>query len=128
MNADDPDLVRQIADVVRMFQKQTTGCTPKKVTVVFGEDILVATLHDTLSPAEKALAHSAAGAARVQEFHRNLFATSSEQLRRDIRRITGREVRETIGELDTESGSIMHAFTTGTMVQIFLFASASQAQ
>jgi Na+-translocating membrane potential-generating system (MpsC) len=43
---------------------------PESATVVLSEDTLVATLHGALSLAEKALATSAAGAAQVQEFHR----------------------------------------------------------
>ena len=46
-------------------------------------------LHEALSPAERALAKSAAGAAKVQEFHRQLFANSADFLRQEIKRITG---------------------------------------
>ena len=50
----------------------------RSVTVVLSEDTLVITLHGALSPAEKALAQSPAGAAQVQEFHRQLFANSAD--------------------------------------------------
>jgi uncharacterized protein YbcI len=89
------------------------------VTVVLGEDTLVVTLHDALTPAEKALALSAEGAARVQEFHRQLFANSSDAFRKEIKRLTGRDVRDAMAEIDPATGAVIHAFTTGTMVQVF---------
>lgn len=96
---------------------------PKSVTVVISEDTLVITLHGALSPAEQAMSASPAGAAKVQEFHRQLFATSSESLRDEIRRILGVEVREAAAEIDVKSGAVVHAFTKGTMVQVFLLDS-----
>jgi hypothetical protein len=58
----------------------------------------------------------------VQEFHRQLFINSSDSLRREIKRITGREVREAAAEVEPATGTVVHAFTTGTMVQVFLLA------
>ena len=62
------------------------------------------------------------GAAHVQEFHRQLFRNSADSLRKEIKRITGREVREAAAEVEPATGSVVHAFTTGTMVQVFLLA------
>jgi uncharacterized protein YbcI len=90
------------------------------VTVVLGEDTVVVNLHNALTPAEKALAKSPAGAARVQEFHRQLFANSTDEMRQEIKRITGRQVREAAAEIETATGTVVHAFTTGSMVQVFL--------
>lgn len=120
MNNHDSTVAQQIAEAVSAFQKQSTGHTPKSVSVVLSEDTLVITLHEALSPAERALAKSAAGAAQVQEFHRQLFASASDSLRQEIKRITGRDVREATAEVEPTTGSIVHAFTTGTMVQVFL--------
>lgn len=117
-----PSVSQQIATAISAFQKQSTGHSPKAVSVVLSEDTLVITLYDALTPAEKALAKSADGAAKVQEFHRQLFATSSESLRQEIERITGRQVREATAEVDPTTGAIVHAFTTGTVVQVFLLA------
>lgn len=114
-------MAEQIAEVVSAFQKQSTGHAPKAVTVVLSEDTLVITLHEALSPAEKALAENREGAARVQEFHRQLFATASESLRKEVQRITGRQIRESMAEAEPSTGAIVHAFTSGTMVQVFLF-------
>ena len=110
----------QISKAVSTFQQKTTGHGPKAVTVVLSEDTLVITLHEALTPAERALAQSADGVTQVQEFHRQLFASSSESLRQEIKRITGRQVHEAAVEVEPPTGSIVHAFTTGTMVQIFL--------
>jgi uncharacterized protein YbcI len=115
-------MAEQIAEAAGRFQQQRTGHAPRFVTVVFGQDTLVITLHGALSPAEKVLAQSAAGAARVQEFHRQLFASASDDLRQEIQRISGREVREAAAEVEPATGTVVHAFTTGAMVQVFHFA------
>ena len=109
------------------FEQQRTGHVPKSVTVVLSDDTLVITLHGALSPAEKALAHSPAGAAQMQEFHRQLFANSSDSLRQEIKRITGVEVREAAVEVETTTGTVVKAFTTGTVVQVFLLAGSVPA-
>jgi uncharacterized protein YbcI len=80
------------------------------------------TLQGALSPAERALAQSPAGAAQVQEFHRQLFASSAAALRQEIKRVTGVEVREATVEVETSTGTVVKAFTTGTVVQVFLLA------
>jgi uncharacterized protein YbcI len=90
------------------------------VTVVISEDTLVVTLHEALSPAEQAMAKSAEGAANLREFHKELFRNSIASLRKEIERITGRKVREAAAEVDPGTGSVIHAFTTGTTVQVFL--------
>jgi uncharacterized protein YbcI len=120
MNASESALMRQVAEAASAFQQARTGHAPKEVTVMLSEDTLVVTLLEALTPAEKDLAQNPAGAARVQEFHRQLFSHSSESLRQEIKRITGRDVREAIAEVELATGAIVHAFTTGTMVQVFL--------
>jgi len=82
-------MTQQIAQAASALHRQRTGHIPKSVAVVLGEDTLVITLHEALSPAEKNLAKSSDGAAQVQEFHRQLFANDSDSLRREIKRITG---------------------------------------
>jgi uncharacterized protein YbcI len=75
-----------------------------------------------LSPAEKALAQTPAGATQLQEYHRQLFTSSSDSLRQEIKRITGVEVREATAEVETTTGTVVQVFTTGTVVQVFLLA------
>ena len=115
-------MAQQVAQAVMAFQQRTTGHAPKAVTVVLSEDTLVVTLHEALSPAEKDMAKSPAGAAKVQEFHRQLFANSADSLREEIKRITGVEVREAAAEVEPTTGAVVQAFTSGTMVQVFQLA------
>ena len=112
--------MKQLAEAARAFQLQQTGHSPTTVTVVMSQDTLVVTLHDALSPGEKELARSREGAANLREFHQQLFRNSVGSLRAEIERITGRRVREAAAEVDPGTGSVVHAFTTGTMVQVFL--------
>lgn len=125
MNTFDSTIAQQLARVASRLQAQRTGHLPTAVTVVLGEDTLVVNLHDALTPAEKALAKSPAGAAQVQEFHRQLFASASDEMRNEIRRLTGRQVREAAAEIETATGTVVHAFTTGAMVQVFLLTQDS---
>ena len=128
MNKPSITMAEQVAQAASAFQHQRTGHAPVAVTVVLGGDTLVVTLHDALSPAEKALARSPAGAAQVQEFHRQLFANSVDSLRQEIKRITGVDVREAAAEVEPRSGTVVHAFTSGTiMVQVFLLAQSISA-
>lgn len=115
-------VAEQVAQAAIAFQTQRTGHAPKAVTVVLGQDTLVVTLLEALSPVERALAQTQAGAAQVQEFHRELFATASAAFREEIKRITGVAVREAAVEVETTTGSVVQVFTTGTMVQVFLLA------
>lgn len=115
-------MAQQIADAAGGFQQQRTGVMPGSVTVALSDQTLVITLHDTLSAAEKALARSPAGAAKIREFHQQLFATSAEPLRQEIRRITGVDVSEPATEDEPALGTFVQVFTSGTMVQVFLLA------
>ncbi len=113
-------VAQQLAAVASALQQQRTGHVPKAVTVVLSEDTLVVTMHGALTPAERALAESPEGAAQVQEFHRQLFANTTDEMRQEIKRITGRDVREAAAEIETATGTVVHAFTTGAMVQVYL--------
>ena len=115
-------MAQRVAQAAREFQLQSTGHAPTSVTVVLSEDTLVVTLHEALSPAEKVMAQTPEGAAQVQEFHRQLFLTSVDLLRAKIKRITGVAVREAAIEVEPLTGAVVHAFTSGTMVQVFQLA------
>jgi uncharacterized protein YbcI len=122
MNSSAFDITEQLAEMASLLQQQRTGVAPKAVTVLLGEDTLAVTLHDALTPAEKDLARTPEGAAQVQEFHRQLFSSESDSMRQEIKKITGRDVREATAEIETAPGAVVHAFTTGAMVQMFLLA------
>ena len=117
-----PGIAKQIAQVAKAFEQERTGHRPKSVTVVVSDDALVITLHGALSEAEKALARNPGGAAQVQEFHRQLFASAAGTLRREIERIIGVKVREATAEIEPSSGTVVRAFASGTVVQVFLLA------
>ncbi len=120
MNKFRTSMAQQIAQAAIAFEQRRTGNHgPRSVTVVLSEGTLVITLHEALSPAEKALAKTPAGAAQIQEFHRQLFANSSDSLRQEIRRITGLEVCEANAEVEPVPAAVVQAFTTGNMVQVF---------
>src|ERR1700757_40362 len=116
----DSNVAEQIAQAAIAFQQTRTGHKPESVAVVLSGETLLITLQGALSPAEKALAQSPDGAAQVQEFHRQLFTSSANELRQEIKRITGVEVREATTEVETKTGTVVQVFTTGTMGQDFL--------
>ena len=110
---------KELADIALAMQSERTGHTPKAVTVVASDETVVVTLQEALTPAEKILVRTEAGASQVEEYHRALFAVSCNELRREIQRLTGRRVREAAVVMEPASGAIVHAFPSGTMVQIF---------
>ena len=120
-------MAQEIAQAVIAFQQQTTGHLPGAVTVVLSQDTLVITLHEALSPAERDMAKSPAGAAQVQEFHRQLFFSSSKSLQYEIERITGVQVREAVAEVEPTTGTVVQAFTSSAMVQVFQLAQSVPA-
>jgi carbon storage regulator CsrA len=85
----DSTVAHRIAKVASAFEEQRSGRVPKSVTVVLSENTLVITLHGTLTPAEKALAKTPEGAAQVQEFHKQMFDSTADSLRQEIKRICG---------------------------------------
>jgi uncharacterized protein YbcI len=108
---DKPSMAEQVGRAASEFVVARTGHAPKGVTVVLTANTLVITLQEALSAAEVAHARTPTGAAQVQEFHRQLFATTSEPLREEIKRITGVIVRE---------ATVAQVFATGAIVQVFL--------
>jgi uncharacterized protein YbcI len=122
MDQTDSTMAQQLGRAASAAQQRRTGYMPQSVTVVLSEDTLVITLRGALSPAERAVAKNPEGAAQVQEYHRQLFNSSSESLRQEIHRISGVEVREAAAEVETITGAVMQMFASGTVVQVFLLA------
>ena len=115
----NPTMAQQLGQAASDFEQQRTGHAPKSVGVILSDHTLVITMRGALSPAEKAVAKSPAGAAQMQEFHRQLFANSSGPLRQEIKRITGVDVSEATAEVETITGAVMQIFASGTVVQVF---------
>ena len=124
MNDPQPAMAERIAQAARDFQRRITGHAPEDVKVVLNDKTLVITLYEALTAAERALSQSSEGAARVREFHQQLFAMSAGFLREEIANITGVPVHEAITQVATQPGSIVQVFTSGTMVQVFELAQA----
>ena len=62
------------------------------------------------------------GTTQVLECHRRLFAEFSDEFQREIRRITGLDVRDSAAEIETATGTIVHAFACDTMVLVLVLA------
>lgn len=120
MDESKSGMARQIAQAAKAFERDRTGHSPKSATVVLSDDALVIALHGALSEAEKALAADPDGAANVQEFHRQLFASAAGAMRAEIERITGVKVREASAEIEPDTGTVVRAFASGTVVQVYL--------
>ena len=127
MDKSNSTMARQVALAAISFEEKRTGHAPTSVTAVMSDETLVITLHGALSPAEQALAKSPEGAAQVQEFHQQLFNDSDGALRQEIKRITGVDVREAAVQVDSVTGTMVKAFTSGTVVQVFLLADSVAA-
>jgi hypothetical protein len=65
---------------------------------------------------------------RVQELHRRLFDSSSDSLRNEIKRITGVDVSDASIEVELTTGSVVKAFASGTVVEVFLLTHAMPAE
>jgi len=128
MNPLDLTKAQQIGQAAIAFEQRRTGHLPRSVNVILNEDTLVITLRDALSPAERVLAQSAAGAAELLEFHRELFSNAAGAMSQEIKRITGVEVREAKAEVETMTGAVMQLFATGTVVQVFQLAGSVAAE
>ena len=77
MQLTEAETAKEIAAVASRLQTRRTEHAPKAVTVVSSDNTLVITFQEALMLAETALAIIHDGAAKVKEFHRELFRTSS---------------------------------------------------
>jgi uncharacterized protein YbcI len=119
---------QRIAEAAMNYEKLRTGHSPHSVTVVLSGETLVVTLHGALSPAERALAETPTGTAELQAYRRQLFDTSATDFLKEIKDITGVEVREVAAEVEPTSGTVVTVFTTGTVVQVFLLANGVKTE
>ena len=124
MEAFQSTVAQRVAEAAFAAEQFRTGHDPESVRVVMGSDTVVVTVYGALSPAERALGADPEGAARLRDFHRQLFATTSADLRRQIEQIVGVSVREASAEVPTLSDATLSVFATGTVVQVFLLAQA----
>lgn len=123
MDTYDRDCRNQLAEIASSIQQQRTGHPPTKVDVAFAGDALVVVLQDALTTAEKQLAKDPQAANQLQAFHRELFLSSSNTMKREVAKITGRTVRESVSELETGSEALVYAPVTGVMIQVYILNS-----
>ena len=118
----ETSIAKQVAQAAVTCHLERTGQAPESVAVVLSGDTLVVTLHGALSPAERTMAKSEAGAAKVHEFHQQLFSTSVDPFCKRVKEILGTEVLEAKAVVDPDTGTVMQVFMkgNGTMVQMFL--------
>jgi uncharacterized protein YbcI len=124
MTETKPTIAQEIAQAAIAFQQESTGIAPESVTVLLGEKTLVVTMQDALSPAEKQMASSPEGAARVNEFHQRLFQTSAPALHNELQRILGVEISESSIGMEPTAGRFVEVFPSGALVQVFLLTRA----
>jgi uncharacterized protein YbcI len=120
MSASSPNMAEQIGHAASAFEQIRTGHVPKSVTVVLSADTLVVTLRGVLTHAERVLANTEQGAAWVREYHRQLFANSSNSLLDEIKRITGVAAHES-AKID---GTVVPMFEAGAVVQVFVLGAS----
>ncbi len=124
MDKTESTMAQQLAEVAK-HSNAADGPRTTRVAVVMSEDTLVVTLHEALTPAERrwpAARRGRQGAGVPQQ----LFRNSADSLRKEIERITGRKVREAAAEVDPATGSVVHAFTTGTTCRCFCLMAGCQ--
>jgi uncharacterized protein YbcI len=115
-----PNMAEQIGHAASAFEQVRTGHVPKSVTVVLTDDTLVVTLRGVLTHAERVMANTETGAAWVREYHRQLFANSSNSLLDEIKRITGVDARQS-GAIEA---TVVPLFEVGAIVQVFVLSTS----
>lgn len=113
-------IAQQLARSACVSEKRQAIHGRNWVVVFLNEKTIVIALHGTLTAAEKAQFQSPAGAARVREFHRQLFEDKSAPLIGQIKRLTGMEVLGTTAEFELKTSSVVHLITTNTVGEKFL--------
>ena len=122
MSKRDSTVAQQINKLADVFQRPRMGLAPKAMASALSEGRLAGTLNKFVTPSGKALVWSPKGTVQVQKFHPRLFTNSSEFMRPEYAPITDRQVRDAVTQIELELGTVVHAFRTGAMVQVFRLA------
>ena len=77
-----------------------------------------------MSPVEKELLRTPDGVSQVQEYHRQLFHTSSAALHQEITAILAADVSHGQADVVPAEGRVVEVFPTGTLVLVFRLAGA----
>ena len=120
-------IAKRIADEAVAFETLATGHQPDSVMVTVSDKTVVVAMVSALTPAERAAATSAIGAAQVEAYHRQLFVSGSERLRKSIERIAGVPLGAATACLDVGAGTIVEGLATGNDLEIHMFAGSARA-
>jgi uncharacterized protein YbcI len=120
-------IAKRIADEAVAFEMLATGHQPDSVMVTVSDKTVVVAMVSALTPAERVAAASAIGAAQVEAYHRQLFVSSSGQLRKNIERIAGIPLGAATACLDVGAGTIVEGLATGNDLEIHMFAGNARA-
>jgi len=120
-------IARLIACEAVAFEQRTTGREPESVTVTVCDKTLVVAMVKVLTPAERATAVNAIGAAQIQSYHRQLFTSASENLKKSIERITGVLLGAVTVRVDAATGTIVEGLSTGNELDVFVLARSARS-
>jgi uncharacterized protein YbcI len=122
MDIDNLAVARRIADEVVAFERESNGRDPELVTVAVCDGALIVTFLAPLTPAERATAENAVGAEQIQKYRRELFVSASENLSRNIERISGVHIGAATARIDAATGTVVEGLSTGNELEVFMFA------
>ena len=122
MTQSESTIAKDVGRAAALAHLERTGLAPDSVAVVLSGQTLVVTLNGALSLAERNLAKTEEGAAKVQEFHRQLFISAMQPMREQIKKIVGVDVLEASTTIDPSTGIVVQMFATGSIVQVFMLS------
>ena len=103
------------------FEHGLLGRSPTSVTVIGNGAWMVVHLHEPFSALERRLAREdEAGAERVRQFHRDLFARTAGALLEHVEAATGVRFQGAIVHVDTATGSVVKTLATIPDVDLFV--------
>ncbi|MFM8415069.1 MAG: Na-translocating system protein MpsC family protein [Planctomycetota bacterium] len=110
-----------MACAVGTFEHGLLGRSPTSVTVIGTGSWMVVHLHEPFSALERRLAREdEAGAERVRQFHRDLFARTAGALLEHVEAATGVRFHGAIAHVDTATGSVIKTLATIPDVDLFV--------
>src|SRR4051794_24933638 len=103
----------EIANAFSRLQSQYYGRGPTRARVYAVEDLVVVTLEETFTPAEKTLIERGDGAP-VQQIRRSFQRTLRDEFVSIVEQATGHSVRAFFSETDLEADVAVEVFLLGT--------------
>jgi len=122
MNEPISSVAKQIAGEAVAFERRANGREPEAVMVTVCDKTLVVAVVTSLTPAERAAAVNVIGASQIQAYHRHLFVSTSDNLRKSIEQITGVPLGAVTVRVDAGTGTVVEGLSTGNDLDVFLFA------